>query len=120
MNGVIRMPQIGRKLIDVKFGFALMRDRRVPLRCKAGAFLIGLLLTGIVETLEIPVEGMLAAMLPVLGIAGDFAIDGAELVAGPILLAHILLPWIAPKDIVERIRAERTGDSGAKGRVVDI
>ena len=119
MIGVIRIPQPGRKLIDMKLGFALMRDRRVPLRSKLSAVLTGLLITGLVEFLELPVEGVLAAVLPILGLGGDMVIDGAELIAGPLLLAHLLLPWIAPRDIVALIRAERSGDT-SKGPVVDI
>jgi hypothetical protein len=35
-------------------------------------------------------------------------LDGAELVAGPLLLAHLLLPFVAPRTLVDQIRAERT------------
>jgi hypothetical protein len=94
-------------ILDIKLGFALMRDGRIPLRSKLLAVLIGLAVTGLVEILELPVEGVLSALLPILGIAGDAVIDGAELLAGPILLAHLLLPFIAPRHVVDKIRAER-------------
>ncbi|HEX4086642.1 MAG TPA: hypothetical protein VHY22_17145 [Chthoniobacteraceae bacterium] len=119
MIGVLRIPHPARKFIDMKLGFALMRDRRVPLRSKLSAVLAGLLVTGLVEFLELPVEGVLSLILPIIGLGGDMVIDGAELVAGPLLLAHLLLPWIAPRAIVERIRAERNGEA-PKGRVIDI
>jgi hypothetical protein len=93
-------------MLDVKFGFALMRDHRIPLRSKAAALVLGLAITALVELLELPVEGLLSMLLPILGIAGDVVIDGAELIAGPLLLAA-LLPFLAPRDIITQIRAER-------------
>jgi len=43
--------------------------------------------------LEIPVEGLLSILMPILGAMGDVVVDGAELVAGPLLLAGLLLPF---------------------------
>jgi len=122
MIGVIRIPRFIRKpLVDVRLGFALMRDRRVPLRTKALAVLMGIGITAIVEFMEIPVEGVLATLLPILGIAGDAVLDGAEMIAGPLLLAHVLLPFLAPHDVVERIRSERSAAPGApKSPIIDI
>jgi len=120
MIGAIPIPRFIRKpLLDVRLGFALMRDRRVPLRSKLLAFLLGLGVTGIVEFLEIPVEGILAALLPILGAAGDFVVDGAEIIAGPLLLANVLLPFLAPRHIVEQIRSERTAGT-PKSPIIDI
>jgi hypothetical protein len=105
MIGIPRLFQT--PILDVKLGFALMRDRRIPLRSKLAAILLGLAITGLVEFLELPVEGVLSAVLPILGLAGDAVLDGAELIAGPFLLAHLLLPFIAPRHLVDKIRAER-------------
>jgi hypothetical protein len=107
-----------KPLVDMKLGFALMRDGRVPLRSKAIALLLGLGITGLVEFMEIPVEGVLAALVPFLGIAGDFVIDGAEAIAGPLLLANALLPFVAPQEIVQRVRSERA--SKAKSPIIDL
>jgi hypothetical protein len=109
-----------KPLVDMKLGFALMRDSRVPLRSKAFALLLGLAATGLVEFLEIPVEGILAAMVPILGIAGDLVIDGAEAIAGPLLLANALLSFVAPREIVDRIRSERATSSKAKSPIIDL
>jgi hypothetical protein len=109
-----------KPLLDMKLGFALMRDRRVPMRSKLFSLLLGLAITGIVEALEIPVETIFAALVPFLGIAGDFIIDGAETLAGPLLLANALLPFVAPHDIVERIRSERATTPGAKSPIIDV
>jgi hypothetical protein len=57
-------------------------------------------------------------LLPILGAMGDVVVDGAELVAGPLLLASLLLPFLAPRETVERIRSERA--AGAKSPVVDV
>jgi hypothetical protein len=120
MISAIRLPRLlQRPLLDVKLGFALMRDRRVLLRSKLFAALLGLAITGIVEFLELPVEWLLSMLLPILGAAGDFALDGAELIAGPLLLANVLLPFVAPRDIVAQIRSERA-TGAAKSPIVDV
>jgi len=120
VSAAIRLPRLLRKrLLDVPLGFALMRDRRVPLKSKALAVLLGLALTGLVEFLEIPLEGVLAMLLPILGAVGDIVVDGAEMVAGPLLLSGVLLPFIAPRHIVEQIHSERS--TGApKSPIIDI
>ncbi len=115
-----RLPRLlQRPLLDLKLGFALMRDGRVPMRSKLVAILMGLAVTGIVEFLELPVEGMLTMLLPILGVAGDVVIDGAELIAGPLLLANALLPFVAPRHVVDQIRSERA--TGApKSPIIDV
>ncbi len=122
MLGAIRIPRLMRKpFLDVRLGFALMRDRRVPLRTKLLAVLIGLAVTGLVEFLELPVEGILSVLLPILGGVGDFVLDGAEMIAGPLLLANVLLPFLAPHAVVELVRSERSGSTGApKSPIIDI
>lgn len=105
----------------MRLGFALMRDRRVPLRHKLLAVLLGLGITGIVEFLEVPIESVFAMLVPVLGALGDFVIDGAEVVAGPLLLATMLLPFLAPRNVVEQIHSERSGSPAApKGPIIDV
>jgi hypothetical protein len=123
MINAIRLPRLlQRPLLDVKLGFALMRDRRIPLRSKLTAILLGLAVTGLVEFFELPVEGLLSMLLPVLGALGDFVIDGAELVAGPLLLAAALLPFVAPRQLVDQVRAERatTSPGAPKSPVIDV
>ena len=122
MIGAMRFPRLmEHPILDVKLGFALMRDRRVPLRVKAAALVMGLVLTAIVEGLELPIEGLLSVLLPVLGAVGDVVLDGAETVAGPLVLGSLLLPYLAPKDVVARVRAERaTGNREKKSPVVDV
>jgi hypothetical protein len=118
--GAIRLPRIfQRSLLDVKLGFALMRDRRVPLRSKLAALLLGIGITGLVEFLELPVEGILSLLLPILGAAGDIVVDGAEMIAGPLLLASLLLPFVAPRSLVDQIRSERAAGA-PKSPIIDI
>jgi len=46
-------------------------------------------------------------------------VDGAELLAGPLLLAGALLPFVAPRHIVTQIRSERA--TGApKSPIIDV
>src|SRR6202040_1976890 len=88
-------------------GYTLLRDRRVPIRAKLIALGIGAAGVGAIELLQLPVEGVVAALLPFVGAAGDLALDGAEAIIGPLLIATLVLPHIAPADIVRQIRAER-------------
>jgi len=122
IGAAVRIPRLLRgSLHDVRLGFALMRDRRVPLRAKLLAILIGLAVTGLVEFLELPVEGILSILLPILGGVGDVVVDGAEMIAGPLLLASVLLPFLAPRDLVAQIRAERSASpAGPKAPIIDV
>ena len=108
------------KLLDLKLGYALLGDRRVPLRYKVTAFGIGFALVAILACLELPVEE-LVAVIPFLGIVGDLAVDGAEAIYLPILVACLTLPYLVPATLVEKIRRER--DPAARssdGPIVDI
>ena len=93
--------------MDIQLGYALLRDRRVPIRPKLVALAIGAAVVGFTELLQIPLESRFAVILPIIGIAGDVVLDGVEAVFGPILIATLLLPYLAPDPIVQRIRAER-------------
>jgi hypothetical protein len=92
--------------MNMTLGYALLRDRRVPIRAKLIALGIGAAGVGAIELLQLPVEGVVAALLPLMGAAGDLALDGAEAVIGPVLIAALLLPHLAPADLVQQIRAE--------------
>jgi len=92
--------------MNMTLGYALLRDRRVPIRAKLIALGIGAAGVGAIELLQLPVEGVVAALLPLIGAAGDLALDGAEAVIGPVLIATLLLPHLAPADLVQQIRAE--------------
>ena len=93
--------------MNMTIGYALLRDRRVPIRTKLIALGIGAAGVGAIELLQLPVEGVVAALLPLLGAAGDLALDGAEAVIGPVLIATFLLPHLVPADLVQQIRAEK-------------
>lgn len=93
--------------MSMQLGYALLRDRRVPVRAKLLALGIGAAAIGAIELLQLPVEGVIAALLPFIGAAGDLALDGAEAVIGPVLIATLVLPHLAPAEIVQQIRAER-------------
>lgn len=97
------------KTVDVKLGFALGRDRRVPVTAKMAALALGFVLTFALDMFELPLETVLAFLLPVIGFGINLAVDGAELIALPVLFGAALLPHLAPKSIVERVRAERAG-----------
>ncbi|HZT41266.1 MAG TPA: hypothetical protein VFA07_03710 [Chthonomonadaceae bacterium] len=98
----------GGGLLDVRFGFALFRDRRIPLGGKLLALILGGLLTALLVSLEIPLEGLLTLLLPFLAVP-DFVVDGMETVLGPFVLGALLLPFLAPRPLVDQIRDERAG-----------
>jgi hypothetical protein len=66
----------------------------------------GLVVMGAIQMLQIPLESVLAFVLPGVGAAGDVALDGAEAVVVPVLVATLLMPHLAPRSIVEELRAE--------------
>jgi hypothetical protein len=55
----------------------------------------------------LPFESVFTLLAPVAGAAGDIVIDGAEAVIIPVLVATVLMPYLAPSAIVQQIRAER-------------
>ncbi|HSZ79660.1 MAG TPA: hypothetical protein VK775_19800 [Chthoniobacterales bacterium] len=92
--------------MNMTLGYALLRDRRVPIRTKLIALGIGAAGVGAIELLQLPLEGVFAALLPLVGAAGDLTLDGAEAVIGPILIATLVLPHLVPADLVRQVRAE--------------
>jgi len=116
-----RSPAPKPKLLDLKLGYALLGDRRVPVRFKIAAFAIGFAGLGLLGLVEFPVEEILAVVLPFLGIVGDLALDGVEAFLVPILLACLTLPHLAPASIVDQIHRERTpGASSSEGPIIDV
>ncbi len=94
---------------DIKLGAALLKDVRVPAQAKMLALLLGVAAVFVIDALEMPLEMVFAALLPVLGVGINIGVDGLEYVGGSLLIAAAFLPRIAPRDIVERIRSERDG-----------
>ena len=92
--------------LDVKFGVALLRDRRVPVKSKLLALGIGLGLLALLMAFELPIEAIVTFLAPFL-LPVDFVLDGAELVALPLLFMALSLAYVAPRAIVDQIRAER-------------
>src|SRR5215468_2809361 len=92
--------------MDVRLGYRLLKDHRVPLRAKLTALGIGAGCMVMLEVLELPLEAVLAAILPLVGITGDIALGGAEMVIGPVLIATMLLPYMVAPPLVQQIRAE--------------
>jgi hypothetical protein len=93
--------------MNIHSGYALLRDRRVSVRSKLIALTLGLAFTGLVELLQLPFESVFALLAPVAGAACDIVIDGAEAVIIPVLVATVLMPYLAPSAIVQQLRAER-------------
>jgi hypothetical protein len=92
--------------VNARLGYALLRDRRISLRPKFVALGAGLAVLAAIELLQVPLESVLALVLPGVGAAGDVAVDGAEAVIVPVLVATLLMPYLAPPRIVEELRAQ--------------
>ncbi|HZP83695.1 MAG TPA: hypothetical protein VFB21_18790 [Chthonomonadaceae bacterium] len=94
--------------LDIRFGFALFRDRRVPPGAKLLAVGLGAALVAALIALELPLEGLWGLLLPLLGVP-FVTLDGLEMILGPALLGALLLPRLAPKSLVQQIRKECLG-----------
>ncbi|MES2460309.1 MAG: hypothetical protein V4671_06985 [Armatimonadota bacterium] len=98
-------------LLDFKMGVSLLRDRRVSAGTKLLALGIGVGLTMLLEVFEMPLETLVAVVLPGVGLAANFAMDGLEAVLCPLLFAALALPHLAPKPVAAEARALRRGVS---------
>ena len=96
-----------RPPLDVKLGFALFRDRRVPVARKALALLLGAAIVGVLIAAQAPVEAMIALLLNLPGLGLDVMLDGMEMIVGPALFGAIFLTRLAPPEVVSRARIER-------------
>ena len=56
--------------MNMTLGYTLLRDRRVPIRTKLIALDIGAAGVGAIELLQLPVEGVVAALLPLMAPPG--------------------------------------------------
>jgi hypothetical protein len=97
--------------MNLRLGFALLRDARVPLLTKLFVLGLGAAVTGLIEVLELPIESVLAALLPMIGVTGDLVVDGAEAIIGPMVVACVLLPHFAPPAVVASVRSQQNGFS---------
>lgn len=77
-------------VLDVRYGFALMRDRSVPVRHKLLAFVLAGIVMALLVSMEAPVELLLAW----LALPFDMAFDGLEAIVGTAALAALILPYL--------------------------
>ena len=95
--------------LDIKLGFAMLKDRRVSIRSKLTALGLGAGLIALLIGLEVPLEAILAVTVPVVGLVVDALTDSMEAVIGTLGIAAILLPHLAPKLLSQQFRNERAG-----------
>lgn len=95
--------------LDIKLGFSMLKDRRVPFRPKFLAVGLGAGLIALLIALEFPLEAVLAVTIPGLGIVVDALTDGMEAIIGTVGVATMLLPHLAPKLLTQQLRNERAG-----------
>ena len=90
--------------LDLRLGYALLRDKRVSIGVKLASLGIGLALTVGLFLLEVPLEAVIGTVLPLLGLALDFTFDGIEFVVVPVVVASLVIRWLAPKPVVDSLR----------------
>lgn len=78
--------QLVRKHIDIRLGWALLRDRRVPIKTKAFALGAGVLLMIVLQVLEIPLEALTGIFALPFGLE-----DWMEGVVWPVVFACAIL-----------------------------
>ena len=66
-------------------------------------------LTTLLIGLELPIEAIITGLLNLLGLGMVTAVDGIETIVGPVLFAALLLPHLAPKELVFAKRSEQAG-----------
>ena len=90
-----------RRFLNFRLGWQLFRDPRVSVAKKGAAVSIGIIITLLLIVCEVPLEGLLGLMAPLVGVAADVLVDGAELVLLPLIIAMAILPYMArPRDEV--------------------
>lgn len=95
--------------LDIKLGFAMLKDQRVPFRSKLVALGLGAGLIALLIGLEFPLEWFLVIVLPVVGLVASALTDAMEAVIGTLGAAALLLPHLAPKLLTQQYRNERAG-----------
>lgn len=75
-----------------------MKSASTPARLKILSLLVGIGLTGVLIGIEFPLEEVIALVVPVFGLAADFAVDGLEIVLAPMLLACCALSILVKGD----------------------
>ena len=99
----------GGGVLDWRLGLRLLRDRRIPAIAKALAVGLGIVFTSWLVAAEFPVEAILGILVPGFGLMFDFLLDGVEFFVLPAMFCGLLLPFLSPKDLIDRIRLERSG-----------
>jgi hypothetical protein len=84
-------------MLDIRYGFVLLKSREVPVGSKLLALVLGVGITGLLLAFEAPLELILGVFVPLLGVAADTVVDGLEVVVLPLVFACLLLPRIMTK-----------------------
>jgi hypothetical protein len=92
------------KLFDLRLGFALFKEKRTPVGAKMSALVLGAVAMMGWNLLELPVEALMAFLLPFVGMVFQVAWNGLETVIGSLLFASLILPRIAPQALVHQVR----------------
>ena len=84
-----------KKHLSVRYGWTLMRDRQISGWTKLVALAIGIAALGAIIALELPLETIVAVLMPGVGSVLGLFVDGLELIALPVIVGCLVLPKIA-------------------------
>ena len=105
-------------LVDIKLGWQLLRDRRVPAGTKCAALALGGFVAFVLQALEFPLEGVLAFLMPLFGLV-EMSFDGLEVVGAAVLVTCLVLPALTPRPVLDQVRGRGHGKTDGQGRVYD-
>jgi len=105
-------------LVDIKLGWQLLRDRRVPAGTKCAALALGGFVAFVLQALEFPLESVLAFLMPLFGLV-ELSFDGLEVVGAAVLVTCLVLPVLTPRAVLDQIRGGQDGKTDSDGRVYD-
>ena len=89
----------------LRLGWTLLKEKQVPFSAKLFALALGGVATLLIIALEVPPEGLLTALVPIVGIFAGVALDGLEIFVLPIVFAMLLMPILAPRSLVQAAKA---------------
>jgi hypothetical protein len=95
-------------LLDIGLGIALLRDRRVPFAAKAKSIMLGALTVAAFLALQLPLDAAILLLLNVAGLGINAVMDGLQVWLGTILFGALYLSRLAPRELAERVREERS------------
>lgn len=101
--------QLRKRGMNPRYGFALFRDKRVPISTKFFSSVLGVGLMLIVQALGLFPQAWLELLIPGIGFAAGRILDGLEFILLPILFSSLSIQVLVPNALKYKILEERMG-----------